>query len=79
MLPTYDIRSGKCETVIRVKQIRFRLSLLHRRFKQLRVDMKRPLLRTGLVKCRCERWNNGISRESLIGQVQWISDADFKN
>jgi len=79
MLSTYDIRSEKCENVIRVNQMRFRLSLLHRRFTQLRVGVKRPLLRTGLVKYRCERWNNRISRESLIGQRQWISGVDFKN
>jgi hypothetical protein len=79
MLSMYDIRSEKCETLIRVNQMRFRLSLLHRRFKQLRVDMKSHLLRTGLVKCRCERWNNRISKESLIGQGRWISGVDFKN
>jgi hypothetical protein len=79
MLPTYDIRIEKGETVIRVNQMRFRLSLLHCRFVQLRVHIKRPLLRTGLVKCRCEGWYNRIKRESLIGQGRWISGADFKN
>jgi len=79
MLPMYDIGSEKYETIIRVNQVRFRLSLLHFRFPQLRVGMKRPLLRTGSVKCRCEGWNNRISRESLIGQGRWISGADFKN
>jgi hypothetical protein len=79
MLPTYDTRSEKCETVIPVNQVRFRLSVLNRRFTQLRFDMKRPLLRTGLVKRRCEGWNSTISRESLIGQRRWVSGTDFKN
>ena len=79
MLPTYDIRSVKRETVNRVNQTGFRLSLLHRRFTHLRVGVKRPLLRTGSVKCRCEAWNNRVSRESLTGQGRWISGADFKN
>lgn len=79
MLSMYDITSEKCETVIRVNQMRFRLRLLHRTFTQLRVGMKSPLLRTGLVKYRCETWNNRISRESIIGQGRWISGVDFKN
>jgi hypothetical protein len=79
MLPTYDIKSGKCESVNRVNQMRFQLSLLHRRFRQLRVGVKRPLLRTGSVKCGCEGWINIVSRESLTGQERWISGADFKN
>lgn len=79
MLPTYDIRSEKCETVIQVYQMRFRLSLLHRSFAKLRVGMKRLLLRTVSAKCGCERWNYTISRESLTGQGGWVSAADFKN
>jgi len=79
MLPTYDIKSEKCASVNRVNQMRFRLSLLHRRFTQLGVSVQRPLLRTGSVKCCCEGWNNRIDRESLIGQGRWMSGADFKN
>jgi hypothetical protein len=79
MLPTYDIRSEKCETVTGVDQMRFRLSLLHRSFAKLRVGMKRLPLRTGSVKCGREHWNDRISRKSLIGQGQWVSGADLKN
>ena len=67
IMPTYDIRSEKSKNVIRVNQMRFRLSLLNRTFTKLRVGMMCPLLRTGSVKCRCECWNNSISRGSLIG------------
>jgi hypothetical protein len=79
MLPMYDVRSENCETVTRVDQMRFRLSLLHRSFAKLRVGVKRLPLRTVSVKCGCEDWNDRISRESLTGQRRWVSGADFKN
>lgn len=55
-------RSENCEIVTGVNQMRCRLNLPNRRFTKFRFEMnKRPLLRTGVLKYRSERWKNCTS------------------
>lgn len=53
--------SENCELVTGVNEMRFRLNLPNRTFTELRFEMKRPVLRTDVLKCRSERWKNCTS------------------
>lgn len=59
--------SENCEIVTGVNEMRFRLNLPNRRFTELRFEMKRPLLRTDVLKCRSERWKNCTSYTNING------------
>lgn len=61
--------SENYEIVTGVNQTRCCLNLPNRRFTKLRFEMKkRPLLRTGVLKYRSERWKNCTSYTNINGR-----------
>jgi hypothetical protein len=60
--------SENCEIVTGVNEMRFCLNLPNRRLTELRFEMKRPLLRTDVLKCRGGSWKNYTSYTNINGE-----------